>query len=213
MNPSANPRSDRAMTSRPASGAAEAGSSRPIRLSPPPPCRTRRARRRRELQPQDVVVVLANRAEAFRYRLQPARLRRQILRIRVGAAHDQREPLHAGRFDLVLLDHGIKGALGAVVAELDIRHIEGDAALAFGNSQDLVGFDEDELGGGVDETADQPGAGDPVDLDSCSGDVLHGVLILCCLAARTQRAAASASGPMASSGNGETALTLISHRT
>src|SRR6266508_3479203 len=45
----------------------------------------------------------------------------------------------------------------------------------FGDGEDLVGGDVADLGLGVDEPADQPGAGDPVGLGTLAGDPLHGL--------------------------------------
>jgi len=55
---------------------------------------------------------------------------------------------------------GVGGAFG----------VEGVAAVAGGDVEDLVGGDEQDLRVGVDEAADQPGAGDPVGFGSGAGD-------------------------------------------
>src|SRR5262249_62055270 len=47
------------------------------------------------------------------------------------------------------------------------------AAFPFGRGQDVGGGDVDDLGGGVDELGDQPGAGDPVGLGAGAGDPFH----------------------------------------
>jgi hypothetical protein len=50
------------------------------------------------------------------------------------------------------------------VAEGHALDVEGDRAEAVGDGFDLGRGDEQEAGTGVDEAADQPGAGDAVDL-------------------------------------------------
>src|SRR5262249_46866959 len=67
-------------------------------------------------------------------------------------------------------------ARGGPVGELGAGRVEGVAAVSFGGGQDLVGGHVDDLGGGVDEPADQPGAGDPVGLRPGTGTPFHDVL-------------------------------------
>src|SRR6516165_6662380 len=59
------------------------------------------------------------------------------------------------------------------MAELDILHVVRSGAEPFCLLHYLVGRDEDELRVLVDEFSDQPGAGDPIDLDPFACDPFH----------------------------------------
>ena len=59
---------------------------------------------------------------------------------------------------------GVARALGVV----------GVRALAVGHRQHVTCWDVEELGVGIDEVLDQPGAGDPVGLGVLACDPLHG---------------------------------------
>lgn len=62
--------------------------------------------------------------EAVGDRFQSPRLRRQILVRRVRAPHDQRQLLQRRVRQLLLLEDGVKAALGAVVTQFHARRIE-----------------------------------------------------------------------------------------
>jgi hypothetical protein len=63
-----------------------------------------------------------------------------------------------------LLDHDVEGAPIAAMAPEDILDIEGRRAEAFADRRDFRGGYEQKQGIGIDETTDQPGTGDAVDL-------------------------------------------------
>jgi hypothetical protein len=80
---------------------------------------------------------------------------------------------HGGAAEVVVVDEGLEGALVVAVGELGVGGVEGVGGLNLGHGQDLVGGDVADLGLGVDEPLDQPGAGDPVGLGTLAGDPLH----------------------------------------
>src|SRR5437870_3929282 len=73
----------------------------------------------------------------------------------------------------MLLDQGVEGALLAVVSVLDVRDIEGDRPLAFGDIHHAVCRNEEELGLGIDEFLDEPRAGHPVHFHPFTRDPFH----------------------------------------
>src|SRR5260370_40163322 len=66
--------------------------------------------------------------------------------------------------DLVLDDDRLEAASAVHVAQLDVGHVVGVSSLAVCHGPDLVRRDEEKLSLGVDEPADQPRAGDSVDV-------------------------------------------------
>src|SRR6266545_4486531 len=73
------------------------------------------------------------------------------------------EDLEGAQFPVGSAAVGVGGVLG----------VERVPTLAGGDVEDLVGGDEQDLRVGVDEPADQPGAGDPVGRGAHAGDPLH----------------------------------------
>jgi hypothetical protein len=69
-----------------------------------------------------------------------------------------------------LVEHGVEGASGPAVAPEHAVDVEGRGAEALGDGQHLGRIDEQEHRLRVDEAADQPGAGDAVDLGPGAGD-------------------------------------------
>ena len=72
-----------------------------------------------------------------------------------------------------ILDERLERALTVTVGVPGTERIEVERALALGVGEDVVAGHVDDLGRGVDELADQPGAGDPVGLGVLAGDPLH----------------------------------------
>jgi hypothetical protein len=76
--------------------------------------------------------------------------------------------------ELELFDEHVEGALPVPVGVHGAFGVVRVPTLALGEREHLIARDEQELGLRVDESADQPGAGDPVDVGVLSGDPLHG---------------------------------------
>ncbi len=97
---------------------------------------------------------------------EPRRFRCQFRSRRVGTAHDRRKPLQRLGFEAELLDHQVEGAALAAMAPVHVLviDIERRGAKTGGDVEDLRRGDikEDRLR--IDKAADQPGAGDPIDL-------------------------------------------------
>ena len=94
----------------------------------------------------------------------------------VGRMHDPGQPDQGGvAAELEVVDQDLEGALVVAVGELGVGGVEGSGGFDLGRGQDLVGGHVADLGLGVDEATDQPGAGDPVGLGTGAGDPLHGV--------------------------------------
>ncbi len=85
---------------------------------------------------------------------------------RVGAAHDGGEPLERRGREAELLDHSVEGApLSAVAPEhVSALDVERGCAELLRDGGNLGRSDEQKDGVRIDEAADQPGAGDPVNL-------------------------------------------------
>ena len=64
------------------------------------------------------------------------------------------------------------------MGELHPRHVEGDRALACGDRQHLGGRYIMDLRILIDEAADEPRAGQPIDLGTLTGDPFHGFSFL-----------------------------------
>src|SRR5260370_4752676 len=75
---------------------------------------------------------------------------------------------------MVLLHQCIERALLAVMAELDALHIVRSCALSLSHLHHLVFRHEQEFGLGVDEFADEPGAGYPIHFHSLTRNPFHG---------------------------------------
>src|SRR5207247_4514749 len=94
----------------------------------------------------------------------------------------------------VLVEEGIERAALPVMAELDPRDVVRRGALARGRRHHVGVGDEEKLGLLVDEAADEPGAGDPVDAGLRPGDPLHDALHPSSRRSRRSRMAARAAG-------------------
>ena len=95
---------------------------------------------------------------------QAGRFRREVEPGRVGAAHDRREAQQRLGAEAELLDHDVEGAALAAVAPEHALDVEGRRREALGDGLDLGRRDEQEHRVRIDEAADQPRAGDAVDL-------------------------------------------------
>src|SRR5262245_13776726 len=62
------------------------------------------------------------------------------------------------------------------MTQLDIWHIERDRTLPLSYLHHMVRGCEQELGVHVNELPDEPGTGNPVDLDALTSDPLHSIL-------------------------------------
>src|SRR5262245_16958331 len=87
--------------------------------------------------------------------------------LQVDVVDDLGERVERGILPPEVAEHHLEGAELAVVSELGLEHVEADLTRCGG-----VAARSDELEGGrsVDEPADQPGAGDAVDVDALPGD-------------------------------------------
>jgi hypothetical protein len=123
------------------------------------------------------VVVPGGRLEAGGQGVEPGGLRRQLTRVGVGAAHDQRQRIERRIGQLVLLEKRVERAPLAVVAELDVRHVVRDRALALGDGHHLTRRHEEERRLTVDEAADEPRTRDTVDACFFASHPFHGSLL------------------------------------
>src|SRR5580698_8612326 len=88
----------------------------------------------------------------------------------VGRVDDAGQPGQGGVVaELVVVDKHLEGASSIAVVVSGAGGVEAVGALGVGHSQDIGGGDVEDLGVGVDETPDQPGAGDPVGLGAGAG--------------------------------------------
>ena len=92
---------------------------------------------------------------------------------------------NGGEIEAELLHHGVEGASLAAMAPEHVLDVEGRGGEALGHRRHFRRGHEKEDGLGIDEAADQPGAGDAVDLGPRAGDPAR--------AARLHRAAAACS--------------------
>jgi hypothetical protein len=92
----------------------------------------------------------------------------------VGGVHDTGQT-GKGRVGAQIegVDEDLEGASVVAVGELGVGGIEGARGLDLDHGQHLVSRDIADLGLGVDEAADQPGTGDPVDLGTRTGNPPH----------------------------------------
>src|SRR5262249_35164995 len=92
----------------------------------------------------------------------------------VGGVHDPGQA-HQRRVtvEVVIFDEDLEGAFAVAVGVAGAGGVEADGVFTLGCVEDLVGGDVEDLGIGVDELGDQPGAGDPVGLGPGAGDPLH----------------------------------------
>src|SRR6202047_3064898 len=113
----------------------------------------------------EIVAIHAGIAE--RCREQAGRLRRQVEPPGIGAAHDDRQPRKRIRAKRKLLDHHVEGAPVASVVPERTPDIEGRGLETFRHWHHLRWCYEEEGGLWIDETADQPWAGNAHDLRPC----------------------------------------------
>ncbi len=90
--------------------------------------------------------------------------------VEVGVVHDLGDAPQHRIGDVVPAQDGLEGAVTAVVAEFDAAHVErGRVGGHLGRVRD-----EQEFSISVEEPADQPGAGGPVDVHTGAGGPSHG---------------------------------------
>src|SRR5215468_3462695 len=97
----------------------------------------------------------------------------------------------------MFVDEGFEGAPFAAVRLLAVAiggslGVEGVSAFAFGDREDVIGGNVEDLGAGIDESPDQPWTGDPVDLRAGAGYPLHLLACLCVERCRSLHARAAA---------------------
>src|SRR5712692_2545014 len=122
---------------------------------------------------QHLVIIGKVGGEAERDGEQAAALRGQIVPGGIGAAHDRREVVERRIGDPVDAQEGIERAAIAFMGELDAGDVVGRGAGLLGGRQDAIRRYVDEGCGRIDETPDQPGAGDAVDLRPLPGHPLR----------------------------------------
>ena len=99
-----------------------------------------------------------------RRREQPGGFGREVEPSRVGSPHDRRQAQQRLGGEAELLDHRVEGAGLAAVAPEHVLDVEGRGIEPLGHGRDLRRLHEQEHRPGIDEAADQPRAGDAVDL-------------------------------------------------
>src|SRR5207248_824130 len=88
----------------------------------------------------------------------------------VGLVHDLGQPPQHRVGQIASAQNGLEAAVGTVVPEFGAAHVERGRV---GRHLGRVG-DEQEAGVGIEEPADQPGAGGPVDVHALAGGPVHG---------------------------------------
>ena len=110
------------------------------------------------------MVVGEVRREAEGNREQPAALRRQIMSRCVGAAHDGGELFERRILDAVNSQKRVERASIALMGEFDALDIEGRGARFRRDRKNLARRHIDELCAWIDESLNEPRAGDAIDL-------------------------------------------------
>jgi hypothetical protein len=118
-----------------------------------------------------VVVVAEPGREPERHGEQAGALRRQVEPVGVGTAHDarKREKMRV-RVEAEAFQKRVEGAGVPLVLEGSARQIVGDRALVGSDGHDLIRLREEEAGLRIEEAADQPRAGDAIDLRTAARD-------------------------------------------
>src|SRR5439155_8390762 len=148
----------------------------------------------RELALHVLEIIAGDLAEAARHGVETPGFLGDAARVGIGASHDEGEGLERGVRQAVLVEEGIERAALPVMAELDPRDVVRRGALARGRRHHIGVGDEEKLGLLVDEAADEPWAGDPVDAGLRPGDPLHDALHPSSRRSRRSRMAARAAG-------------------
>src|SRR5207247_7084574 len=93
----------------------------------------------------------------------------------VGGVHDLCQPRQRRvGAEVVVVDEDLERAQAVAVVVAGAGGIEAVGALRLGNVENVFSGRVEDLGLGVDEPPDQPGAGDAVGLRTGAGDPLHG---------------------------------------
>src|SRR5262245_28296182 len=129
----------------------------------------------RELLRHVVVVVFRHGLEPRRQRVEPGRLGRELTGLRVRAPDDKRQRLQGPVLELVLVEERVERAPFVVMAELDAGDVVGGRRFTFGDLAHLVRGYKQKGRLFVDEPADQPGPGNPMDPSRLSSNPFHGV--------------------------------------
>src|SRR5438270_1722504 len=120
---------------------------------------------------QHLMVVCEIRRKTERQGQKARRLRRQFRPRRIGAAHDDGKRLERLVLDAVDLQKGIKAAQLALMRErLGARDVVSDRARHPRDIKHLLGRDIEKRRFRIDKAADQPWAGDTVDLRTLARD-------------------------------------------
>src|SRR5882762_3604488 len=107
---------------------------------------------------------------AERDRQQPSRLRRQIGQPGIGATNDRRQTQQGVGLEIEFLKHHVERAGVTSIVPDAASTIEWSCREPLGNGGHLRRRNGKEYGCGIDETADQPWAGNSNDLWPCSRD-------------------------------------------
>ena len=113
---------------------------------------------------QHRVIVGEHRRQSERHGEETRRLRREVERRRVGGADDGRERVERRVGELVLPDERVEAAFGPDVRIRDVRDVVGGGAVRGGERAHLGVRHVEEFSRRIDEAADEPRAGDAVDL-------------------------------------------------
>ena len=98
----------------------------------------------------------------------------------VRPVDDQGELSKRGVIETVLVEQHLERAEAVTVGVAGARSIEREGVLAPGDLEHVFGGHEQELGIGIDEVRDQPGAGDAVRLRMLARHPLHGASLRLC---------------------------------
>jgi hypothetical protein len=109
---------------------------------------------------------------------EPGRLRHQLKACRICSANDQGEAVERFGLQSELFDHGIKGAAITPMAPEHIVDVEWNSFKAISHVHHFGRLDEEKYRRSVDETADQPRAGDPINLwtRACHPDCVTSII-------------------------------------
>jgi len=111
--------------------------------------------------------------QAQRDREQSCRLRSEVQTIRVRPADDNRQLVQGRISQAVLLQEGVEAAQRPIVRKLHAFDIIRDRIELGGAVADLRGWCKEKLRLQIDESCDQPRAGDAIDFRMLTSDPSH----------------------------------------
>lgn len=126
---------------------------------------------------EHLVIVRDRRGEAKRDGIETCALRREIEPRGVGGPNDQRQPLQARIGQLVFGDKGIEAAPLPDMTQLHTRNVIRDSPGVLRDGEHLGRRDVQEFGIRLDESQDQPRAGDPIYFRALASNPFHGWLV------------------------------------